>query len=882
VSKTEELKALCQKLGKKYVGFRGNPRAPIWLVGEAPGAEEDQAGIPFVGSSGRELDKMLHEADLSLSDCCFTNIYKIRPPNNEIERIEENGISKEIYIEQFFEELEEYRPTFIVPVGGTALEPLCPLTIDARDKESKISKWRGSLLESPRLSWSHYVLPNFHPAYVLREWSDRVVTVFVFARLKEEFDFWLANKRLQPLPSRELITEPSFPVAREFLIELLNADLPISADFELLARRVPYTLALANDIRRGISIGLFEYSPAEMLTLWRLIDAILARKRIIGQNWTTFDGNWANALGWPSGVGRCDDTLVRHHVLWPEMSHKLDFQVMQYTRQPYYKDEGKGWRLREGLKKLMRYNCLDAVCTLECYLEQEKEFEENQNLKKFYQDYEMPLARAFHKIDQRGILVDQGALSVLRREILEELDNRCVSISQRLGNRPVVYSAQMGIRLAKQLSIDPQHIFNIASVPQLKEVLKNDLKIKLRIDRKTHKESTGEESLNEAFAETSNPVLKDLLRTRELNKILGTYVDARLNANVFYSCYSVTGTVTGRRASRKTFLGYGSNGQNQPKHSDLGEKFQGVFTSRPNRIFVYCDQASAEEWIVQGIIADVSGDTKGIEELKESIRSGISRHARLASLIFNLPIEKTNDKECLEYYVGKKTRHACNYDMRENTMAAQMAAEGYAVGPKFCLAIQTKFHEVEPSIRGVYHKHIQHELVTKRFLRTPLGRERTFFGLHPNRDNGKVFREAYAYIPQSTIGDNNGLAILYCEQTRPKWVYKDRTDGVLLDGHDSTMLEVEDNFDTILEALALLKAAYNRTMRFEHGFEVQVPIDCKIGYSIKGLAKCPADLNVPGLRNIHDTLKSRQKALTSITFGPPRQESPQHSSEMST
>src|SRR5712664_588544 len=120
-SKTVALKALCASLGRKYVGFRGNPRSPIWIVGEAPGADEDQAGVPFVGSSGRELDRMLNEAGLSLGDVSFVNPYKVRPPVNDMERFEETGITKKESEEQFFEELNEYKPNFIVPVGGTAL-----------------------------------------------------------------------------------------------------------------------------------------------------------------------------------------------------------------------------------------------------------------------------------------------------------------------------------------------------------------------------------------------------------------------------------------------------------------------------------------------------------------------------------------------------------------------------------------------------------------------------------------------------------------------------------------------------------------------------------------------------------------------------------------
>lgn len=857
--KTLELKQLCQKLGRRYVGFRGDPRSPIWLVGEAPGAEEDQLGIPFVGSSGRELDRMLEEAGIPTSLCCLTNPYKVRPIDNDIERINETGIPSSLYIEQFYEELREYRPTFIVPLGATSLQILCGFTIDPRDHETKISKWRGSILVSEELNWLHYVIPNFHPAYILREWSDRDVSVFIFRRVKEEFDFWNSTGKLQPLPERELIADPCFGEAKDYLEACLAHNGPTSSDIELLARRVPICIAFSYNRLSAVSISLFDGEPSNLRILWRLIDKIYSTKPLVGQNWTTFDANWVEALGFNSGVLHCDDTLVRHHVLHPELSHKLDFQGFQYTRLPYWKDDGKGWQLREGLTKLKRYNCLDGCATLEIYEEQEKEFDENPGLRRFYTEYEMPLARAFHSIDKQGIQTSSEALSKLRQEITKELGEKCIDISKNLNNRPVVYSADLGKALAKQLNIDPSGILNIASVPQLKDLLQNELKIKLKKDRYSGKESTGEESLNEAFASTGNPVLKNLLRVRELNKILGTYVDSKLERGVFYSCYSVTGTVTGRRASRKNFLGYGSNGQNQPKHNDLGEKFQGVFIARPNHIFVTCDQASAEEWLVQGIIADVSGDVRGIKELEDSITSGISRHARLASAIFGLPLEKTNNKECLEYYIGKKVRHAGNYDMREDKMAAVMASEGFTVKREFCGAILAKFHEVEPNIRGVFHKYIQYELTTKRFLRTPLGRERVFHALRPYGDNSKIFREGYAYIPQSCIGDNNGLAVLYCQTHRP---------GVVLaDGHDSMLNEARDNLDDIVSVMQLMERAYDRILRFPNGFEVKIPIDFRIGYSMKGLRKCPGPSSETGLKLIQSVYNGLQRVPIVTTSG---------------
>src|ERR1700690_4394347 len=101
MTKTEELKnALAQK-GLKYVGTRGNTASPICLVGEAPGSEEDQSGLPFVGASGRDLDRMLGEAGVSAGDCWWTNPYKVKPPDNKLDRLLELGVPLTIFEDQF-------------------------------------------------------------------------------------------------------------------------------------------------------------------------------------------------------------------------------------------------------------------------------------------------------------------------------------------------------------------------------------------------------------------------------------------------------------------------------------------------------------------------------------------------------------------------------------------------------------------------------------------------------------------------------------------------------------------------------------------------------------------------------------------------------------
>lgn len=389
MTKTQELQAACAAKGLRYVGTRGNTAGPICFVGEAPGADEDQAGIPFCGASGRELDRMLSESGIDPlgNTCWWTNPYKTRPPDNKLDRLIERGIPLKLYEEQFYEELNQYKPTFIVPLGATPLGLLCPFTINSRTGHAEISKYRGSLLRSPHVTWDAYVLPAYHPAFLFRAWAERQIDVLCFSRLREEYEYWAShNKTLQPLPERKLVSDPPADDAIDYLRAVLatSNDTIVSIDIENIGRyrgkqkasprsRIPYVIGFSIDPAFGISIGLGEYDTHKTVQIWQLINNVLSTKRQVGQNYLSHDVPWLQFIGFDVAIGLCEDTLVRHHTLWPELDHKLDFQTAIYTREPYYKSEGKEWSVKERLK-LKAYNCKDVCVTLEIYHAQELEF----------------------------------------------------------------------------------------------------------------------------------------------------------------------------------------------------------------------------------------------------------------------------------------------------------------------------------------------------------------------------------------------------------------------------------------------------------------------------------------------------------------------------
>ncbi|NJM73402.1 MAG: uracil-DNA glycosylase [Scytonema sp. RU_4_4] len=139
---------------------RGSIKAPIMIVGEAPGQTEDETGLPFVGKAGQLLEKILVSVNLDTQkDIFICNICKCRPPGNRVPTTEEMEACKPY----LFEQIRLVDPKIILLAGATAVKGL---TGDKRG----ITKIRGQWME-----WEgRLYMPIFHPSYLLRNQSREV------------------------------------------------------------------------------------------------------------------------------------------------------------------------------------------------------------------------------------------------------------------------------------------------------------------------------------------------------------------------------------------------------------------------------------------------------------------------------------------------------------------------------------------------------------------------------------------------------------------------------------------------------------------------------------------------------------------------------------
>lgn len=155
----------CQHLAesRRNVVFGvGNPAARLMFVGEAPGAEEDEQGEPFVGKAGQLLTKIIQTMGLRREDVYIANILKCRPdtPGQATGNRKPTPTEMTTCLPYLLEQIKIIRPEIIVALGGTAVEGLF-------GKTQGITKVRGQWMEFQGVP----VMPTYHPAYLLRNQS---------------------------------------------------------------------------------------------------------------------------------------------------------------------------------------------------------------------------------------------------------------------------------------------------------------------------------------------------------------------------------------------------------------------------------------------------------------------------------------------------------------------------------------------------------------------------------------------------------------------------------------------------------------------------------------------------------------------------------------
>jgi len=355
---------------------------PIFILGEAKGADEHRINSSFVGASGVTLLRLLDESkilrlsgnDKSLISDYYrrgdprsidsiwklhpevqrTNVFQIHPPGNKLEWFcgpRTEGIPSypallpSKYVRREFEpeldrladEILAHDPNLIICLGNTALWALAGRT--------GVGKLRGTTLISTHCVSGYKLLPTYHPASLLRQWENRPTVIIDLVKAKRESEFPDVRR-----PHCEIWIEPTLDDIRTFTEQFIQGCELLSVDIETTGNRIT-CIGFAPTRDRAIVIpfddprakgGCYWATKDSERQAWGIIDEILVDPSIpkLFQN-----GMYDIAFLWRSygiGVRGCaHDTMLLHHALQPESLKGLGYLGSIYTDHGPWKTERK-------------------------------------------------------------------------------------------------------------------------------------------------------------------------------------------------------------------------------------------------------------------------------------------------------------------------------------------------------------------------------------------------------------------------------------------------------------------------------------------------------------------------------------------------------------
>lgn len=715
--------------------------AKIMLVGEAWGQEEERTGLPFMGSSGQELNRMLHDAGIMRSECYATNVVNARPPFNDIEKWV-TGKRKDITpdmtkernlwvapvvrkgLERMWEEIDLVQPNVIVALGNTALWALTGQT--------GVTKWRGSqlLTDCPRRL---KVIPTLHPALVLRDYSQRPIVVNDLKRVRRESE------------TREYGNVPDW----NFVV----------------AKTKEQTLGILADLKRGLDAGTLEWIDFDIETAaghidcvgisWSLQDALIipfmCREDRAGY-WPTPEVEaeivhalylvlthprvkvrWQNGLydaqytyrHWHFVPRGAQDTMIAHHSVFCGLPKSLAFLAsMHCDHYVYWKDDGKVVDLKQPEEKRWVYNGTDCVRTREVgeSLDRTVAAMGMQAVNEFQQRFFWPVLQCM----QRGVRVDKALRAALAEELMEEI-----------AAREEYFQAVLG------------HGLNPKSPVQMTKLFYEDLgqkPIYTRAKKGVPGHLTCDDTALQEIARREPllcPLINAISEYRSLGVFLNTFVLAKLDVDGrMRTSYNICGTETFRFSSSENAFGSGGNLQNIPKGG--GEDDSGLRLPNVRKIFV--PDPGYEMFDKDLSKADLRIVTWEADEpeMKAMLKEGKDPYVEIAREFYRDPtIKKTLDdgSENPKYRTFKSFAHGTHY-----------------LGTPFGLAqrLGLTVHEAERSQRwylqknkriAAWQKEFCAALASRRYAQNIFGYRRYYF----DRIDEGTCREAIAWVPQSTV-----------------------------------------------------------------------------------------------------------------------------------
>lgn len=819
------------RLTTKIIAPDGPLSAKLCFIGEAPGEEEDENGIPFFGQAGQLLNRCLTQVGLIRSEVLVHNIFCQRPPRNDIKYFYQDASCRrptwegEEHIKVFAEWLTKVKENsdvnVLVALGRTAIFHLTG--------KDKVEKWRGSVLPCTLVE-GFKVYCTYHPSYVNRLINEQEVKLMgdkkkqavnalpVFLK-----DLERAKIQSQFPEIKQIERRISIDLSYEELInrlERITQDVyHVSVDIETLPSEdgpLLWCIGFSPDpgeafvvpFIRGEDCAFTEEQEKELLVR---IDKLFRSNTIkIFHN-----GGYDLAI-----LGRyyhlyCDsesyhDTMWLHHTSYPYLKKSLAFCTSVYTWEPYYKDMGKvHFGVRSGDVQEFAYNGKDCCVTREIFPVVQRDAKELGTWNGYLRTkrvFESHLAMTL-----RGVKIDIEKKTKLQKEFSERANFAAAEVNRITGT-----------------------IWNLSSPVQKQKLLYGMLGLEIQFNRLTKKPTTDKEALQKLKKKyKDNQVLQHILDYQRFDKLAGTYAEMIVDGDgrVHTSYRWVSTWRTSSSSSPFVFKAganeeAGGNLQNIPRATtEEGKAVRALFVADEGKILIASDLSQAEDRVV-------TWESNNEHKIKQYEAGGIDVHWEYAKMIFEIPDSVpynpvalfkdrlTKEDHTLKDFrnLGKTIRHATNYEVGPLQFQGTLIKEGFWLEASVCKRLLESAKAKDPHL-AEWKRRIREQIKSTRTLVTPLGRKRTFLG----RLNDNTYRAAYAFSPQSTVGELLQLSI---QDIYEKCDYIE----ILLNIHDEVICQVDNNEASIAAALADVKKYMERPIEI-NGRILTIPCEFKIGPS---------------------------------------------------
>lgn len=656
------------------------------IIGEAPGAEEDQNGVPFCGASGRFLSALLIASKMARDTCFIGNICNHRPPDNDFNALflssktfERHPLLSES-LSRLEQDLNTFNPNVCILLGRI---PLYFATGEWRS----IGDWRGSVFLGTQGPFAgRKCIATYHPAGVLRMYDWAPLLRFDLARARSQGlspDYYSLRRNLRTGLAFDEIISALESVTRAYDSAERDRkgypELWVSYDLEGYWNRVT-RFSFATSPTEGfivpITSGEYDsfWSPEQEAAIWRAVARVLGDARIPKTLQNSLYDRFVLAYQHRILISNvAADTMLGHWELYAELKKELGLQASIYTNEPHWKED----REHDDLHEREIYCCKDSAVTEEIRLAQEPHLRANPAIWNHYQ-FNLRLLNPLLYMELRGLRYDAQSAVEARKKVLAELwlkkhelnliagmtfvggresllklcllvlvkkreQKHCLSFQQLpllcLKDRSKAAQALAALDLAGLLT-DSQLATNNSVLGELEYWLDVELNVQsskqmvewMYVTRKFERqyERKGERTTLSAdvfamlnlYRKTNDPAPKLVLQIRSLLYLANT-LDTQSDPDGRIRCgYNVVATETGRLACYQSPTGSGYNLQTVTK------KLRYLFVADDGYWMCLLDLAGADGWTVAAHCASL-GDSTMLEDYLAGLKP-----ARIIALMY--------------------------------------------------------------------------------------------------------------------------------------------------------------------------------------------------------------------------------------------------------